>query len=179
MTPEDHQEFVRDMRLKSEAERALMGKLKEPGRAIAALLRSDAPLSKGLRILLADFLDHGAARYGRPVASFSGAGQTTKTSKFEVRMGRLQIGLRFRLRQAELDGDLDRRTFIAEGGAKNEADLDRGTAYARDYDRWLNEEADHVIFSVANSFESQEASDEFLAHEYVDWLVEDTSRDPR
>jgi hypothetical protein len=174
MTPEQHDALVRNMRLSIKARRALEGRLPEPGRALADLLRSDAPLGSEIRQMLADFLDHRAARHGRPVARFSGTGQKSRLLQFEKRIEYLRLAAEFHAHRG-----LPTQKFAEEKTQGSDRKLDRALACAREFDRWRAEEMliefgdpERVGIIDADEYE------QFLREQFVDWLLDNPERDP-
>ena len=174
MTPEDHARLVENMRLNFEARRALDGRLAEPGRALAELLRSDAPLGSEIRQMLADFLDHRAARHGRPIASFAGPGKNGRKLQFEKRLEHLRLAEEF-----QAQSGLTTEEFAESKSGVSDRKLDRALACLREFKRWRAEE-------MLPEFESPERVgildpddyERFLREQFVDWLLDNPERDP-
>lgn len=173
MTPEEHARLVQNMRLAMEARRALDGRVEDPGKALAALLRSDAPISPQVRQLLADFIDRQASRQGRPYAVIKWPDREKRKIQFEKRMAHLQRGLDFYAQDALSTED------FAEAARVSDRSLDRSCACARAFDQWRAEDMPWEFRSpeAVGAYDADDY-DRFLREQFVDWLLENPDCDP-
>lgn len=171
MTDEQFAQLVQNMGRIAQAKTALQGLSDDPGRDLAALLRSETPINGSLREMLADFLDGRAERHGLPIAKFSRNGQKERRKKVKIRLDHVRRGLDCEENCGGKPRAYARKVKVAW------STMERSLEFAAAFHRWFDSDMPNEYRNPGIVHHHDDWED--IVHQaFAEWLLGNPDADP-